>query len=88
MYLTNLIFNYTFFHIAFYKNFKNGAILMNHGSFFQGEDSLQLARYKFLKINSSMAKTIKKMFQNKICIKKLLNFIIIDSFQKLETVKL
>ena len=29
MYLTNFIFNYFFFHIAYYKIFKNGAILIN-----------------------------------------------------------
>ena len=39
-YLTNFIFASTFFHIAFYQIFKNGAILINHGSVFQGKDSL------------------------------------------------
>ena len=38
--------------------FKNDAILKNHGSFFQGKDSLQLDRLHFLKINSLVAEMI------------------------------
>ena len=34
-----------FFHITFYQFFKNSVILINHGSFFQGKDSLQLDRF-------------------------------------------
>ena len=33
---------------------------MNHESFFQGKDFLQLDRFQFLKINSLMAETIKE----------------------------
>ena len=51
-----------FFHIASDQIFKNGAIMINHRSFIQGKDSLQLDCYKFLKINSSMTETIKKQF--------------------------
>ena len=32
-------FEKCFFHIASYQIFKNGAILINHGPFFQGKDS-------------------------------------------------
>ena len=52
MYLTIFIFNCTFLHIAFYQIFKNGAILINRGPFFQGKDSLQHERLQFRKINS------------------------------------
>ena len=62
MYLTNFIFKFFFFHIASYKNLKNGTILINRGSFFQGKDSLKLNRFQFLKINSLMAVTIEKQF--------------------------
>ena len=66
MYATNFIFNCTFFHISFYQIFKNGAILINRRSFFQGKDSLQLDRFQFFKINSLMAETIKKLlFESK-----------------------
>ena len=30
---------------------------MNHGSFFQGKDSLQLYRFQFLKMNHLLAET-------------------------------
>ena len=50
MYLTNFIFKF-FFHIASYLIFKNGAFLINNGSFFQRKDSLQLDRFQFLKLN-------------------------------------
>ena len=62
MYLTNFICKCFFFHIASYQIFKNGAILINHGLFFQVKDSLQLNRTQFLKINSLMANNIKKPF--------------------------
>ena len=64
MYFTNYIFNFTFFRIAFYQIFINGAILINHESFFQGKNSLQLDHFQFLKINSLMGETIKKQFFN------------------------
>ena len=51
-----------FFHIASYQIFKNGVILINHRSIFQGKDSLQLDRFQFLEINSLMAETTKKQF--------------------------
>ena len=60
MYLTNFIFNCTVFHTAFYQIFKNSAILINRGSFFQGKDSLQLDLFQFLKIKSLMAEAIKR----------------------------
>ena len=62
MYAKNFIFNCTFFHIAFYQIFKNSAILISRGSFFQGNGSLQLDRFQFLKMNSLMAETIEKQF--------------------------
>ena len=62
MYLTNFIFNCTFFHIVFCQIFKNRAILINRGSFFQGKNSLQIDRFQFLKIKFLMAETIKKQF--------------------------
>ena len=40
-----------FLIIALYQFFKNDAILINHGSFFQEKDSLQLNRFQFLKMN-------------------------------------
>ena len=50
MYFTNFIFKcYFFFHVALNQIFKNGAILINRGSFFQGKDSLQLDRFEFLR---------------------------------------
>ena len=62
MFLTNFIFNCTFFLIGFYQIFLSGAILINLGSFFQGKDFLQLDHFQFSKINSLMAKTIEKQF--------------------------
>ena len=78
IYLTNFIFNCTFFHIAFHQIVKNGVILINHE-----KNPLKLDRFQFFKINSLMAETIKKNIQNKIFINKLLNLIIIDSFSKI-----
>ena len=51
IYLTNFIFTRTFFHITSYKILKNDVILINHGSFFQVKDSLQLNRFQFSKMN-------------------------------------
>ena len=68
MYSTNFISKFYFIHITSYQIFKNGAILINHVSFFQGDDTLQLNRFQILKINSLMAETIKKQF----CRKKML----------------
>ena len=62
MLLINFIFARTFFRISSSLLFKNDAILINRGSFFQREDFLQLYRYQFLEIHSSMAETIKKLF--------------------------
>ena len=60
--LINFIFAETFFLIASSQIFKNYAILINQGSFFQGKDSLQFDHFQFLKINSLMAETIRKKF--------------------------
>ena len=60
--LINFIFDPTFFLIASYQILKNYAILINHESPFQRKDFLLLHRFWFLKINSLMAKTIKKTF--------------------------
>ena len=46
-----IIFDRIFFLIASSQIFKNDAILINHGSFFQGEDSLQLDYFQFLEMN-------------------------------------
>ena len=51
MHLTNFIFTRTFSLIASYQIFRNDVILMNHGSFFQEKDSLQINRFQFSKIN-------------------------------------
>ena len=51
MHLTNFIFTRTFFPIASYQILKNYMILINHGSFFQKKDSLQLNHLQFLKMN-------------------------------------
>ena len=61
MYLTNFIFA-NFLSYCFIPNFQNDAILINHEAFFQEKESSQIYRFQFLKINSSMAKTIKKQF--------------------------
>ena len=55
-------FELHFFHIPFYQILKNGAILINRESFFQGKDSRQLDRFQFFKINSLMTETIRKQF--------------------------
>ena len=52
MHLTNFIFNPTFFLIASYQILKNDVIPINHGSFFQENDSLQLNRFQFCKMNN------------------------------------
>ena len=62
MYLTNFIFKCFFFHIASYQIFENGVILIIHGSFVQGKDSLQLDRFQLLKLNTLVAEIIKKQF--------------------------
>ena len=62
MYVCKYIFKCCFLHIAFYQIFKNSAIMINHGSFFQGKDSLQHDSFHFLKINSLMTENIKKQF--------------------------
>ena len=47
----NFIFTRTFFLIASYQIVKNNLILVNHGSFFQEKDSLQVKRFQFSKMN-------------------------------------
>ena len=49
--LINFIFAQTYFLIASSQNFKNDAILINHGSVFEEKDSLQDNRFLFLKLN-------------------------------------
>ena len=51
MHLTNFIFTRTFSLIASYQISKNDVILVNHGSFFQEKDSLQLNLFQFSKMN-------------------------------------
>ena len=51
-----------FFLIAWSQIRENYEILINYGSFFQENDSLQLDHFQFLKINSFLAETIKKQF--------------------------
>ena len=62
------------FHIAFYQIFKNGAILINHDSFFERKDSLQLDSFQFLKINSLMAETIENNFSKQNFYKQIAEF--------------
>ena len=50
------------FLIVSYQILKSDVILINHESFFQEKESLQLYRYQFLKINSLMAEKIKNQF--------------------------
>ena len=52
MQLSNFIFTRTFSLILSYKILKNDVILINHGSFFQEKDSLQLNRFQFFKMNT------------------------------------
>ena len=61
MYLTNFIFQ-SFFSYRILPNLRKYTFLINHGSFFQGKDSLQLDCLQFFKINSLMAAAIKKQF--------------------------
>ena len=62
MLIKNFIFTRTFFLITPYKILRNCVVLMNHGSFFEDKDSLQLYRSQFMKINSLKAETIKNQF--------------------------
>ena len=55
MYSINFIFDRTFFLIILYQIFQNDVILMNHGSFFQGKDSLQRYRNQILTINQLLS---------------------------------
>ena len=52
----------TFFLIVSYQILRNGAILINHETFFQEIKSSQLYRSQFLEINSLIAKTVKNQF--------------------------
>ena len=61
-FINKFYFFQTYFLIASRQILKNDAILMNHESFFQRKDYPELHRFWFLKINSLMAKTIKKTF--------------------------
>ena len=74
-----------FFHIASYQIFKNRVILINHLSFFQRKDSLQLDPFQFMKMNSLIAETIEKQFFKKNAYKQIAKF---HKIQKLERVKL
>ena len=58
----NFIFARIFFLIASSQIFENYAILINHGPFFQGEDSLKLDLFQFLEINSLWLKALKTNF--------------------------
>ena len=49
MHLTKFIFTQTLFLIPSYKIFKNDVFLINHVSFFQEKDSLQLNGSNFQK---------------------------------------
>ena len=51
MHLTNFIFIFTFFLNASYQILKNDVILINHGSFIQETDSLQINRFQFSRMN-------------------------------------
>ena len=50
MQLTKLMITTTFFLIVSYQILKNDVILINHGSFFQEKDSLQVERFQFSKM--------------------------------------
>ena len=63
-----------FLIIALYQFFKNDAILINHASFFQEKDSLQLNRFQLLKINSLMVEIIKKKFPKRNFYKQIAEF--------------
>ena len=56
----------TFFLIASYEILQNDVILINHKSFFQERESLQLYRSRLLEINSLMTKTIKVVDRRKL----------------------
>ena len=60
--LNNFTFFRTFILIASSHIFKNLAILMNHGLFFQEKESSQLYLSQFLEINSLMAEMIENQF--------------------------
>ena len=51
-----------FFLVVSYKILQNNAIPINHESFFQEKESLQIYRSQFLDINSLMAGIIKNPF--------------------------
>ena len=55
MHLTNFIFTRTFVLIASYQILKNDVILINHGSFFQEKDSLQLNHLQLSEMKKSLA---------------------------------
>ena len=78
MYLTNFIFKIFFLYIASYQLLKNGAILINHGSFFQGKDSLQLDSFQFLKMNQLLLNSA--ICLQKFCFEKL--FFIISAIKE------
>ena len=62
MYLKKFYFCQTSFLISSYQILQNDAILINHGSFFQGKEFSKFCRSQFLEINSLMAKKIKNQF--------------------------
>ena len=60
--MNNCIFARTFFLIASEHILKNDVILINHESFLQGKDFLQLDYFQFFEMDSLMAEIIKKQF--------------------------
>ena len=68
-FINKFIFYETFFFISSRKILKNDAILMNHGSFFQQKDSLQLDGFQFLKIYQLLLNSANYVY--KFCFKKL-----------------
>ena len=58
MYLTNFTFTRTYFLIALYQILKNDVILINHRSFFQETDSLQLDPFQFSKMNKLLPNSV------------------------------
>ena len=60
--ISKILFFRTFFLVASYQILQNDAILLNHESFFQQKEFLQLYRSQFLEINSLMSESVKNQF--------------------------
>ena len=58
MYITNFIFTRTLVLIASFEIIKNDVILINHRSFLQDKDSLQLNRFQFSKITKLLPNSV------------------------------